>query len=163
MKGRVYRTLWAALACLSAFAPMAVRAQSLDAFYRNDGAVGIARATHRIEKGLRVLHVGAHPDDEDSALVAYLSLIIGARVVYFSLTRGEGGQNLIGEEMGEDLGVLRTEELLAARGIDGATQLFGRAWSARRPLTGPASRRPGRRQGSRASTPTHRSCLAWRQ
>ncbi len=97
-----------------------------DRFYTNDGITGLVRRLKRVECGVRVLHIAAHPDDEDSAMIAYLSLGRGARVTYLSLTRGEGGQNSIGPETGEDLGILRTAELLAARKIDGADQLFGR-------------------------------------
>ncbi len=76
----------------------------------------------------RVLMVAAHPDDEDTALLAYLARGLGADVAYFSFTRGEGGQNRIGPELGEGLGIIRSGELLAAREIDGAKQFFGRAY-----------------------------------
>jgi LmbE family N-acetylglucosaminyl deacetylase len=74
-----------------------------------------------------VLYIAAHPDDENTNLLAYLSKGRLARTAYLSVTRGEGGQNLIGREQGDALGVVRTEELLAARGIDGAEQFFTRA------------------------------------
>jgi len=70
------------------------------------------------------LMVGAHPDDEDTALLAALALRHGARAVYLSLTRGEGGQNRIGPETGAAFGILRTGELLASRLHDGAEQLL---------------------------------------
>jgi LmbE family N-acetylglucosaminyl deacetylase len=73
------------------------------------------------------LYVAAHPDDENSALIAYLSNERLLRTGYLSMTRGDGGQNLIGDEKGELLGVLRTQELLAARRIDGGEQYFTRA------------------------------------
>lgn len=76
----------------------------------------------------RVLMVGAHPDDEDTELLTVLVRGMGAEAAYLSLTRGEGGQNLIGAELGVALGVLRTEELLAARRLDGAGQFFTRAY-----------------------------------
>ena len=72
----------------------------------------------------RALMVGAHPDDEDSALLAELALRHGVRTAYLSLTRGEGGQNCLGPESGAAFGVLRAGELLAARRYDGAEQLF---------------------------------------
>ena len=72
----------------------------------------------------RALMVGAHPDDEDSALLAELALRHGVRTAYLSLTRGEGGQNCLGPESGAALGVLRAGELLASRRYDGAEQLF---------------------------------------
>ena len=73
------------------------------------------------------LYLAAHPDDENTALLSYLSKEKLVRTAYLSLTRGDGGQNLIGTEAGDLLGVLRTQELLAARRIDGAEQFFTRA------------------------------------
>ena len=73
------------------------------------------------------LYVAAHPDDENTSLISYLANHEKARTVYISLTRGDGGQNLIGPELRELLGVLRTQELLAARYIDGGEQRFSRA------------------------------------
>jgi LmbE family N-acetylglucosaminyl deacetylase len=73
------------------------------------------------------LYIAAHPDDENTRLISYLSNEVKARTAYLSLTRGDGGQNLIGTELRELLGVLRTEELLAARRIDGGEQYFTRA------------------------------------
>src|SRR5690606_6214671 len=64
------------------------------------------------------LYIAAHPDDENTQLISYLSNGLKARTAYLSITRGDGGQNLIGPELRELLGVLRTEELLAARSID---------------------------------------------
>ncbi len=75
----------------------------------------------------RVLYVAAHPDDENTRALAWFSLGEKAETAYFSLTRGDGGQNLIGNELGAPLGVLRTQELLAARSYDGANQYFSRA------------------------------------
>lgn len=74
-----------------------------------------------------VLYIAAHPDDENTRLISYMSNQIKARTAYLSLTRGDGGQNLIGPEIRELLGVIRTQELLAARRIDGGEQLFTRA------------------------------------
>lgn len=75
-----------------------------------------------------VLYIAAHPDDENTRLIAYLSGERLVRTAYLSLTRGDGGQNLIGGELGVPLGLIRTEELLAARRIDGADQFFTRAF-----------------------------------
>lgn len=75
----------------------------------------------------RVLYLAAHPDDENSGLLAYLSNVKKYRTAYLSLTRGDGGQNLVGDEQGPYLGLMRTEELLAARHIDGAEQFFSHA------------------------------------
>jgi LmbE family N-acetylglucosaminyl deacetylase len=74
-----------------------------------------------------VMMIAAHPDDENTALLAYFARGRHMRTAYLSLTRGEGGQNLIGSEQGAALGVIRTQELLAARKIDGAEQYFTRA------------------------------------
>ena len=73
------------------------------------------------------LYIAAHPDDENTRLISYLSNEVKARTAYLSITRGDGGQNLIGPELRELLGVLRTQELLAARRIDGGEQFFTRA------------------------------------
>jgi LmbE family N-acetylglucosaminyl deacetylase len=74
-----------------------------------------------------VLYVAAHPDDENTRLITYLANDLKARTAYLSLTRGDGGQNLIGSELRELLGVIRTQELLEARKTDGGEQLFSRA------------------------------------
>jgi len=74
-----------------------------------------------------VLYVAAHPDDENTRLISYMSNQVKARTAYLSLTRGDGGQNLIGPEIRELLGVIRTQELLAARSVDGGEQRFTRA------------------------------------
>lgn len=74
-----------------------------------------------------VLYIAAHPDDENTRLIAYLANGRLVETGYFSCTRGDGGQNLIGPELREQLGVIRTQELLAARRIDGGQQFFGRA------------------------------------
>ena len=73
------------------------------------------------------LYVAAHPDDENTRLISYLANDMHAKTAYLSLTRGDGGQNLIGPEIRELLGVIRTQELLAARASDGGEQLFTRA------------------------------------
>lgn len=75
----------------------------------------------------RVLYIAAHPDDENTSLISYLSLGAKYDAAYLSLTRGDGGQNLIGAELRDELGVIRTQELLAARRIDGGRQYFSRA------------------------------------
>ena len=74
-----------------------------------------------------VLYIAAHPDDENTRLLGYLAKDKLYRTGYLSLTRGDGGQNLVGDEQGELLGLIRTQELLAARRIDGAEQFFTRA------------------------------------
>ncbi|HEX8696593.1 MAG TPA: PIG-L family deacetylase [Longimicrobium sp.] len=107
-------------------APAPLPAQDGAGGYRGAAALGLALRRLGVTK--RVLMVGAHPDDEDTQLLAALALEEGADVAYLSLTRGEGGQNGIGPELHEALGLLRTEELLAARRVDGARQFFTRAY-----------------------------------
>ena len=75
-----------------------------------------------------VLYIAAHPDDENNSFLPYLTKERNYRAAYLSLTRGDGGQNLIGKEQGIELGLIRTQELLAARNIDGAEQYFTRAY-----------------------------------
>ncbi|HUR99790.1 MAG TPA: PIG-L family deacetylase [Pyrinomonadaceae bacterium] len=94
----------------------------------DQGALGLAQSLKRLNTTAKALMIGAHPDDEDTALLAYLARGENARTAYLSLTRGDGGQNLIGPELGEALGVIRTEELLQARRLDGAEQFFTRAY-----------------------------------
>src|SRR3954470_4825499 len=74
-----------------------------------------------------VLYIAAHPDDENTRLLGYLAKEKLYRTGYLSLTRGDGGQNLVGNEQGELLGLIRTQKLLSARRIDGAEQFFTRA------------------------------------
>src|ERR1041385_4381423 len=74
-----------------------------------------------------VLYVAAHPDDENTQLITYLARGRGYRTAYLSVTRGDGGQNVLGPEFREQLGVARTQELLAARRLDGGRQFFTRA------------------------------------
>jgi LmbE family N-acetylglucosaminyl deacetylase len=94
---------------------------------RQPGAAELARAIERLSVLGHVLYVAAHPDDENTRLLAYLSGEKLVRAQYLSLTRGDGGQNLIGPQQGPLLGLIRTQELLAARAIDGAEQRFTRA------------------------------------
>jgi LmbE family N-acetylglucosaminyl deacetylase len=74
-----------------------------------------------------VLYIAAHPDDENTQLIAYLARARHYRTAYLAVTRGDGGQNVLGPELGDELGVIRTEELLAARRLDGGRQFFTRA------------------------------------
>ncbi len=92
------------------------------------GTATLAQAVLRLPVVASLLHTGAHPDDENSALVAYVSRGLHARTAYLSLNRGEGGQNLIGPELYDAIGVIRTEELLSARRFDGAEQFFTRTY-----------------------------------
>jgi LmbE family N-acetylglucosaminyl deacetylase len=91
------------------------------------GAAEIVQGLKKLNTVGSVLYVAAHPDDENTRLLGYLANEKKLRTGYLSLTRGDGGQNLIGKEQGELLGLIRTQELLAARRIDGAEQFFTRA------------------------------------
>jgi LmbE family N-acetylglucosaminyl deacetylase len=91
------------------------------------GEAEIRQRLDRLDTLGSVMMIAAHPDDENTALLAYFSRGRHMRTAYLSLTRGEGGQNLIGSEQGAALGVIRTQELFAARKIDGAEQYFTRA------------------------------------
>jgi LmbE family N-acetylglucosaminyl deacetylase len=92
------------------------------------GAAGLTQTLERLRTTASALHTGAHPDDEDSAFIARVARGDHARVAYLSLNRGEGGQNLIGTELFDALGVIRTEELLQARALDGGEQFFTRTF-----------------------------------
>lgn len=90
------------------------------------GAAGLGQKLKRLQTTASAMHTAAHPDDEDSGLLATLARGYNARVSYLSLTRGEGGQNVIGPELFESLGIIRSEELLQARRLDGGDQFFTR-------------------------------------
>jgi LmbE family N-acetylglucosaminyl deacetylase len=116
----------AAAACATALPLAPLAAQPL----RPASTGGIAALDHalrRLGQNKRVLLIAAHPDDENTELITFLSRGTGADVAYLSLSRGEGGQNFIGPELGPALGLLRSEELLASRRVDGAHQFFTRA------------------------------------
>lgn len=102
----------------------------LSAFTQYGDQWSSAEIQHEIKKlntlG-RVLYIAAHPDDENTRLITHLVNQQRVEVAYLSLTRGDGGQNLIGTEIGAELGLIRTQELLAARRVDGGKQFFTRA------------------------------------
>jgi LmbE family N-acetylglucosaminyl deacetylase len=104
--------------------PLSVKPQVRPIY--DHGAAGLGQLLKRLQTTASAMHTGAHPDDEDSGLLAYLARREMARTVYLSLNRGDGGQNVIGEELFEQLGVIRSEELLQARRLDGGEQLFTR-------------------------------------
>jgi LmbE family N-acetylglucosaminyl deacetylase len=120
------RALVALLLGCAGLAHEPTRAQVRPVYDR--GAAGLTQILQRLTTTASVLHVGAHPDDEDSAFLARAARGDHARAAYLSLNRGEGGQNLIGPELFDALGVIRTEELLQARRLDGAQQFFTRAF-----------------------------------
>ena len=115
----VFFFIVALMSSTSAAAPAAPPAQP--------DAASLARALDKLQVVGGVLYVAAHPDDENTLLLAWLSGEQLLRTGYLSVTRGDGGQNLVGAEQGPLLGLIRTEELLAARRLDGAEQLFTRA------------------------------------
>jgi len=106
------------------FALIPARAQQNVPF---PGTIGIEQSLDRLNELGTVLMIAAHPDDENTAVLAYFARGRHMRTAYLSLTRGEGGQNLIGPEQGPQMGIIRTQELLTARKIDGAEQFFTRA------------------------------------
>lgn len=118
---RVSRRLIAAALVLGMGAPRSSHAQER-------GAAAVDQAMRGLTSTGRVLVIGAHPDDEDTFLITWLTRGRQVETAYLALTRGDGGQNIIGNELGEALGAIRTEELLAARRIDGGHQYFTRAY-----------------------------------
>ena len=92
------------------------------------GAAGLTQVLQRLQTTASAMHTGAHPDDEDSAFIARTARGDHARIAYLSLNRGEGGQNIMGRELFDALGVIRTEELLQARRLDGGEQFFKRTF-----------------------------------
>jgi len=120
------RSLAASLACVAilAAAPSVAAAQSMDGV----GLVPTGLLLRQMDGVKRVLMIGAHPDDEDTSFLTALARGWGVETAYLSLTRGDGGQNLIGPELWEGLGVIRTGELEAARRLDGGRQFFTRAF-----------------------------------
>ncbi len=99
----------------------------LTGFSQNLSSSQIYHEIEKLRSPYRVLYLAAHPDDENTRLISYFANEEKARTAYLSLTRGDGGQNLIGKEKGALLGVLRSQELMAARRIDGGEQFFTRA------------------------------------
>ncbi len=112
---------------ITGFSGLALLAAQLQAQKSLSGAAEIKESIERLNVVGSVLMIAAHPDDENTAVLAYFARGMKLETGYLSLTRGEGGQNFIGSQQGEKLGVIRTEELLAARRIDGAQQFFSRA------------------------------------
>lgn len=125
---RVLRRLFVLLLSLAVVAPVAGRASDLEPHPLDTGSSGLGLALRKVGTTGRVLYVTAHPDDEHNGLLVRLARGLGLRTALLTLTRGEGGQNAIGAELFESLGVLRTEELMAMHRMDGVEQFFGRPY-----------------------------------
>src|SRR6188768_1168363 len=123
---RVRPVFTAAVALMAALLSVTSTAQVRPVYSR--GVAGLVEAIERLRTTASAMHTAAHPDDEDTALIARLARGDHARVAYLSLNRGEGGQNIIGTELFDALGVIRTEELLQARRLDGGEQFFTRSF-----------------------------------
>lgn len=123
MKARTRSVVRGIVAALL-LAPTALSAQLLE----ETGTVATGLLLRQMDGVKRVLMIGAHPDDEDTGLLTTMARGWGAETAYLALTRGDGGQNLIGSELWEGLGIVRTGELLAARRLDGGEQFFTRAF-----------------------------------
>jgi LmbE family N-acetylglucosaminyl deacetylase len=104
-------------------APVNAAPQAVD----STSGPAILEQLHGFQELRSVLHIAAHPDDENTQLLTYLARGRHVRTAYLSLTRGDGGQNVLGPEFGDELGLIRTNELLAARHLDGGQQFFTRA------------------------------------
>ena len=123
MKRKYHFTIILIAICLLILVPSVLKSQPVKTY----NAAEIKLALKKLNTLGSVLYIGAHPDDENTAFLSYCSSGKLLRTGYLSLTRGGGGQNLIGDEQGDLLGVIRTQELLQAREIDGAEQFFSRA------------------------------------
>ena len=106
---------------------IAILSISLTTMAQPSPAPEILRQLRNFREMGSVLYIAAHPDDENTELIAYFARGRNYRTAYLSLTRGDGGQNVLGPEIGNEIGVIRTQELLAARRIDGGRQFFSRA------------------------------------
>ncbi len=122
--------LFGLLLLAASFAPLPVAAREVYPLEppSSGGLAALDRALVRLAKHQRLLVLAAHPDDEDTALLTWVARGLGGEAAYLSLSRGDGGQNLIGPELGIGLGLLRSRELQSARRIDGARQYFTRAY-----------------------------------
>ncbi len=125
MYRNILRSSFALAMIIGIIAPSIIVSAQVRPIYDN-GAAGLGQKLKRLQTTASAMHTAAHPDDEDSGLLAELARGENARVSYLSLTRGEGGQNVIGPELFESLGIIRTEELLQARRLDGGHQFFTR-------------------------------------
>ncbi|MBA2736222.1 MAG: PIG-L family deacetylase, partial [Pyrinomonadaceae bacterium] len=126
MRQKFYRLLSFSLLCAFISSSLSLQTPAQVRPIYDMGAIGLGQMLRRLQTTASALHTGAHPDDEDSGLLVYLARKEQARTAYLSLNRGEGGQNVIGSELFEALGVIRSEELLQARRLDSGQQFFTR-------------------------------------
>ncbi len=117
-----------AVALLFGLSCAATAAAQLEPIAEDGGSVGLALQLRKLSSGTSFLHTAAHPDDEDNGLLVLLSRGRGIRTSLLTATRGDGGQNEIGPELFEAIGILRSEELMAVHRIDGVEQYFTRAY-----------------------------------
>ncbi len=125
--GTIARLLIAVALLFAVTSAASLQAQPTDSPAPNPPALEIQRLLRQFREVGSVLYVAAHPDDENTEFITYFARGRGYRAAYLSLTRGDGGQNELGPDFSEKLGVLRTHELLAARHLDGGRQFFTRA------------------------------------
>jgi LmbE family N-acetylglucosaminyl deacetylase len=125
---RSFRLMSRAVRCAALLLSASFFPQGRASAQAAQGIPALDEAISSLSVPMRVLVIAAHPDDEDTQLITWLARGRHVETAYLSLTRGDGGQNLLGNELGEALGVIRTEELLAARRLDGGRQYFSRAY-----------------------------------
>ena len=127
LRGSVLQAITWPCICFLASAPASPTLRAASPNETISNAIEVKEALDHLPVTASVLMIAAHPDDENTGLIAYVARGRHARMAYLSLTRGEGGQNVIGPEQGPELGLVRTEELLQSRRIDGGQQFFTRA------------------------------------
>ena len=119
------------------------------------GASGLALQLRKLDAGATFLHTTAHPDDEDNGLLVMLSRGRGMRTALLTATRGDGGQNEIGPELFEAIGILRTEELMAMHRYDGVEQYFTRAYEFGYSFSVEETLKSGQKRDFRGHRPHH--------
>jgi LmbE family N-acetylglucosaminyl deacetylase len=122
---KLFRSIYISIFVLAAFGPKGFSQQVAT---KSLSASEIQLKLKHLNVLGTVLYIAAHPDDENTRMISWLALDKGYKTSYMSLTRGDGGQNLIGSEQGIELGLMRTQELLAARHLDGGNQYFSSAY-----------------------------------
>jgi LmbE family N-acetylglucosaminyl deacetylase len=123
----IVRSAWSAIATWAVAAALSLVFANIATAEDDLSSTALIEQLRGLKELRSVLHVAAHPDDENTLLITYLARGRHVRTAYLSITRGDGGQNVLGPEFGEELGLIRTQELLAARRLDGGRQFFTRA------------------------------------